>query len=183
LDGETTLNFAKWAGKTYKGAYIFEPEEKQAHFCEENTKGLSNVKVFSKGLWDKEATLEFLSININDATELVCKESKDSYVAANLEGDEVFSCRVTSLDEQLKEVGADKVTFIKMDIEGSEYNAIKGMEKTIKKNLPKLAVSVYHKKEDLIMIPLLLLEYCGEYRFYLRHYDCCANDTVLYAVI
>ncbi len=47
----------------------------------------------------------------------------------------------------------ERVTFIKMDIEGSEANALRGAEKIIRTYKPKLAISVYHKKDDLWTIP------------------------------
>ena len=38
---------------------------------------------------------------------------------------------------------AQKIDFIKMDIEGAELQALKGAEQTIKKFRPKLAITVY----------------------------------------
>lgn len=75
-----------------------------------------------------------------------------------------------------------EATFIKMDIEGAELNALIGAEKTIRKSRPKLAISVYHKRRDIWEIPMLLLKYNPDYRFYLRCYSFTGNDTVLYAI-
>jgi hypothetical protein len=79
-------------------------------------------------------------------------------------------------------IGEDKATFIKMDIEGAELNAIHGCVSVITQHKPKLAISVYHKKEDIYIIPILLKQFLPSYRFYLRHYTDTAADTVLYAV-
>ena len=73
-------------------------------------------------------------------------------------------------------------TFIKMDIEGAEYKALKGAERVIRKCHPKLAISVYHKPEDIFDIPSLILEYNSDYRFYLRHYSLTSSETILYVV-
>lgn len=73
-------------------------------------------------------------------------------------------------------------SFIKMDIEGSEYEAIKGAEGTIRRYKPKLAICVYHRLEDIVQLPKILLEYNSEYTFYLRHYSFASNETVLYAL-
>ena len=89
------------------------------------------------------------------------------------------SAKVVSLDSCI----TDKVTFIKMDIEGAELNALKGSREIIKKYKPRLAVSVYHKKEDLIEIPLYIKELVPEYKLYIRHYSNAAIETVLYAVV
>ena len=83
----------------------------------------------------------------------------------------------------LDEVFEDKsITFIKMDVEGAEYEALRGAEQTIRTQRPKLAISIYHKPEDILDLPQLLLSYQPEYRFYLRHYCIFNNETVLYAI-
>ena len=76
----------------------------------------------------------------------------------------------------------DEVTYIKLDIEGAELEALKGAKKIIQKYKPRLAVCIYHKKEDLIEIPQYLKELVPEYKFYVRHYSNTTWETVLYAV-
>ena len=69
-----------------------------------------------------------------------------------------------------------------MDIEGAEYNALIGAEQTIKTWKPRLAICVYHKPEDILEIPALLLRMNPHYNFALRHYYISSsNETVLYA--
>ncbi len=75
------------------------------------------------------------------------------------------------------------VTFIKMDIEGSELAAIKGASKTIVNNKPKLAICIYHRKEDMWQIQNYLHGLVPEYRFYIRAYEETATELVLYAII
>lgn len=91
-------------------------------------------------------------------------------------GEEIV--RVTAIDEIIKE----PVTFLKLDIEGAELSAIKGAEKTIRRDKPKCAVSIYHKPEDIWEIPALLLEYNPDYRLFIRHYTLLQYETVLYAL-
>lgn len=74
------------------------------------------------------------------------------------------------------------VTFIKMDIEGAELEALKGAGLTIQRCKPKLAICVYHKPEDIWEIPNLILDYYPDYKLYLRHYSLHFGETVLYAV-
>lgn len=71
------------------------------------------------------------------------------------------------IDNLLNEDGA---TYIKMNIEGSELQALKGAEETIKSYQPKLAIAGYHKTWDLWKVPLLIYEMNNKYRFYLRSY-------------
>ena len=82
------------------------------------------------------------------------------------------------LDEALN---GKQVTFIKMDIEGAEYKALLGSKETIKKWRPRLAICLYHKAEDILEIPALLLEIQPEYNFALRQYNPYGGETILYA--
>ncbi len=76
----------------------------------------------------------------------------------------------------------DTVTFIKMDIEGAEMSALCGAKDIIKRDKPKLAICVYHKREDLITIPQYIKELVPEYKLYLRAHFPTASELVLYAV-
>jgi len=74
------------------------------------------------------------------------------------------------------------VTYIKMDVEGAEINALWGAEHIIRTQKPKLSVCVYHKVSDFWQVPLLIKRFNQDYNFILRHYmktDC--TETVLYA--
>lgn len=62
-----------------------------------------------------------------------------------------------------------EVDFVKMDIEGSEIPALTGATKTIERFKPKLAISVYHKGDDLLVIPKLIHSIRDDYNYYL---DC-----------
>lgn len=74
------------------------------------------------------------------------------------------------------------MTFIKMDIEGAELEALHGCRDTIIKYRPKLAICVYHKPEDIIEIPSYIHEIVPEYKLYLRHHSKDLSETVLYAL-
>ncbi len=76
-----------------------------------------------------------------------------------------------------------------MDLEGYERKALSGMKELIKSNLPMLAVCVYHKIDDLIVIPNIIKEmeldsYLNNitYKYYLRHHSHNAEELVFYAV-
>ena len=86
---------------------------------------------------------------------------------------------VCALDEVC---GDEKITFIKMDVEGSEYKALLGAEKIISCCKPKLAISIYHNPEDIWELPELILKMNPDYKFYIRHYSLAGEDTVLYAI-
>lgn len=72
-------------------------------------------------------------------------------------------------------------TFIKMDIEGAELEALKGAKETIIANTPQMAICVYHTLSHLWKILLLIKDYYSGYTFYLKNYNYMGMETVLYA--
>jgi len=73
-------------------------------------------------------------------------------------------------------------TFIKMDIEGAEAEALEGARQLISKHRPILAICLYHRQSDLWRIPLLIHSICPGYRYYLRTHETDGWQTVGYAV-
>ncbi|HTM25549.1 MAG TPA: FkbM family methyltransferase [Vicinamibacterales bacterium] len=90
---------------------------------------------------------------------------------------ESIDCR--RLDTLLKDANP---TFIKMDIEGAEPDAIGGATATIRRAKPLLAVCAYHKCEHLWTLPALLKAALPEYRVSLRRYAEECWEMVYYAV-
>jgi FkbM family methyltransferase len=86
-----------------------------------------------------------------------------------------ISHKVNNADNVIKMVKLDsfikekKVALIKMDIEGAEIDAIKGAYGIIKKNSPILIIALYHKTEDLVLIPKMIDDLKLGYSFRLRH--------------
>lgn len=164
FDGRTSLLFMKWCAGKYDKIWALEPDEKNMEKCIDTLScGGEKCKVIQKGLWNKKANLSFVS-RLNGASQV------------NETGEEVICA------DCLDSIIDDRITFIKMDIEGAEYNAILGAYNTITKYKPKLAISIYHKPEDIWEIPSLILEMNPEYKLYMGHYSIAAAETVLYAI-
>lgn len=83
------------------------------------------------------------------------------------------------LDELLSH---DAPTFIKMDIEGAELDALEGGRQAIRTNRPILAICVYHNQDHLWRIPLLIHEMVEDYRLFLRPHEADGWQLVCYAV-
>lgn len=100
--------------------------------------------------------------------------------ASGVRADGNASVTAVALDDVL--VGWSP-TFIKMDIEGSEVDALHGARQLIAESRPSLAVCVYHRPDHLWRIPLLLSrwEELAGYRYYLRAHGFNGFDIVLYA--
>lgn len=92
-------------------------------------------------------------------------------------GDTVI--QICSIDETLENWTP---TLIKMDIEGAEYEAIQGANRTIAKHRPGLAISAYHTPDDLWRLGLAINDIVDGYDFYLRCHAYSSFDTVLYAL-
>ncbi len=74
-------------------------------------------------------------------------------------------------------------TFIKMDIEGEEGNAIKGAFSVIEEIKPKMQIAAYHRSGDLIDIPKAVFNIRDDYKIYLRHNPCLPAWDINYFFI
>lgn len=165
FDGRTAVLFMDWCDNNYNKVWAFEPDIENRKKCIKTLTDnkCRNFEVISKGLWEEQTELFFKAIS-NGASKVV--------------GNGEYKIDTIRLDDVIDK----NVTFIKLDIEGSEYKALLGSEKMIKRYKPKLAISIYHNPEDIWEIPELILKINNEYKFYFRHYSIAAAETVLYAI-
>jgi FkbM family methyltransferase len=88
-----------------------------------------------------------------------------------------------TIDDFVKNNNIQKIDFIKMDIEGAEPFALEGGIETIKRFKPKLAIAIYHSWEDLVNIPLWIVNLNLGYEIYIDHFTIHTEETVVYAKI
>ena len=162
--GDTTEEYIRQY-KNYEKIYVYEPSRDNIESCRKNLKKYRDVIVKRCGVGEKSAKM---AMDVNKAS--------SSFVNAAQGQEEI---EVVSLDEDIRE----KVTFIKMDVEGFEIPAIIGAKNHIKNETPKLAICTYHIISDMWEIPKLIDAINPNYHFYLRHYYETQNwETVLYAI-
>ena len=160
-DGYTVDEFIKNASGKFKKIYAFEMD--QSNFNKiSRQKYNENVCFLNYGLWDKEEKVSF--VENERASEIVDGGAK--------------TAQCVSLDETVNE----KVTFIKMDIEGAEQKALRGSERHIVNDKPKLAICLYHRVSDLWEIPFYVKKLVPEYKIYIRHHSMNRDETVMYAI-
>ena len=164
FDGETTIDFMDWAQGKQKEIFVIEPLEDMYKAMQEKFGKNEKIHLFQNAVWDQKETLQL--------------SNQNSGSAVNEKGE----LRVDGVDID-SIVGDAKVTFIKMDVEGSELKALMGAKRTIVRNHPKLAICIYHKPMDILEIPAYILELVPEYDFYIRHYCSHMWETVLYATV
>lgn len=169
----TSRRFAEWCGNAYSSIIAFEPDPDNYAECRKNIQNipLPNFQLINAGLSSRAGTAEF------DARG---SESSRIISAGSDSSKEKISIRTVAIDDI---VGAHTVGFIKMDIEGAEFDALHGAKSTITRDKPLLAICVYHFRGDTFAIMDYLHQLVPEYRFLLRHYSVSTTETVLYASV
>lgn len=162
-DGDTIREFLSVTNGQYKKIIAFEPDGKNFRKLQRKTEGMDSIDYYNAGAWDKEETLYF-----NKKAARGSRAEKDG-----------IPVEFRSVDNTV----SDKITFLKMDIEGAELRALKGAEKTIRENLPKLYVCAYHRDEDMYTLPLCIKNLSPSYKIYYRHHPYVpAWESNFYAV-
>ncbi len=168
-DGMSSVRFIEQCGGHYRKIYCFEPDGKNIVRIQSNfqSRNIGNYEIIKKGLWNEEKELFFAA-----------NGSANSHIIQSV-ADNSVKIQVATLDET---VSGQKVSFIKMDVEGAEFEALQGAKRTIAKYKPKLAICVYHRPEDIWKIPALVLDLRSDYKLYFRHYSAGPLETVMYAI-
>ncbi len=97
--------------------------------------------------------------------------------AIKTEGDSMIE--VAALDEVL---AGKKPTYLKLDIEGYELEALAGAREILSVRCPVVGVSAYHHFDHLWKVPLFLSSLSDQYLYYLRPYAKPTWELICYAV-
>lgn len=164
FDGDSIRAFLSSVNGKYKKIYAYEPDTILVNKIQKmiDEKKIDNIELEQYAIGNDN-----MNVNFSDSASS----------GSRIEEDGKSVVKMRKLDDLIKE----KVTLLKMDIEGAEIDAIKGAEHLIKTYHPKLAISIYHRCEDIYEIPLLIHEMVPEYKFKVRHHTEALYDTVLYA--
>ncbi|AEM38272.1 methyltransferase FkbM family [Pyrolobus fumarii 1A] len=88
---------------------------------------------------------------------------------------------VVTLDSILEKLSIKTVEYVKIDVEGAEVNVLRGAKRTLREYRPVMAVSVYHRPRDPIVIARMLQE-AGYTKFSMRFILPLQNEVVLVAM-
>lgn len=165
FDGDTIREFKIRTSNKYKKIWAFEPDPENFLKLSDYVTGEQDerIKLFQSGAYNEDTTMFFTS-------------NRGTSSALDQIGEE--SIKVNKIDTLINE----PVTFIKMDIEGAEKEALLGAKRIISEYKPKLAICIYHKIEDLWEIPLLMKRLNPDYHIYIRNYEDRTDETVCYAI-
>lgn len=153
--GDSIMQYVQMYGDKYHKVYAYEiAQESYTKLCENMSSAkLHDIISRYKGTGKTRGEL-FV-------------DSQDSYSGNHLcqSGSSGNRVEVVTLDEDVE----DTITFLKMDIEGAEFDTLLGCKNTIHKHHPKLAICIYHGYNDIWKIPLLINTIYPNYHFYLRY--------------
>lgn len=167
FNGDTIFLFNKKVNGRYKAIYAFEPDDDVFGKLIENTKNVERINYLNLGLYSESGEMYFQNATLGSSHIVTSNIMETQYKSKPvLKGD--------SMNLQ--------PTFIKMDIEGAEQNALSGLRETIKQGKPTLAICIYHQTDDLWKIPLYIKSIDPEYKLFIRHHSYTDCETVCYAV-
>lgn len=170
-NGDTVEKFLKLSGGNYREIFALEPDPRNFKKMLARHSGLSaeTFHPVNAAAWSEDAALQFKKSGGRNSS--VCNQYGRGAV-------------VTVEGRALDSLAAGKIpTLIKIDVEGCEKEALEGAEQTIKKHKPKLILSLYHRTEDMLDLPLKIRELNRDYKLYLRHHPYIpAWDTNLYCI-
>lgn len=162
-DGDSIRNFIERSANSYQHIYAIEMDRDNYKLLTAKLGTYKDITFMNNGVGGTKTTL-------------YAKSGNSTTHIDEVNGDTIVQI------ERLDDIIEGGVSFIKMDIEGYEYEALTGGKNLITTYKPKLAICMYHKFEDLWKIPQIVLNYSEDYDIYFRNYHNSASESVLYAV-
>lgn len=140
--GITTMFFARSVGNAGK-VIAFEPNPENCLKLQENVRlnSFDNVRLMKIGLGDREET-KTLTVRCYESATGSMKEEVKSRILKEWHS-KCFQIKVYPLDVYIEENNLSKPDFVKIDVEGMEYNVLLGMKNTISKYNPSLFAEIH----------------------------------------
>lgn len=149
-----------------KTRILVEADYKNFGKLQSNLPKSDNNILINAAIWEEEGTVQF---------------SSQSGRAASIYGTKLTPISATTIDKIVKSTKLIP-TYIKMDLEGAEKEALTGAATTIRQYKPKMLIAAYHFNEDLWKIPLQLLNLNPDYQIYLRKHPYVPDWEINYFV-
>lgn len=169
--GDTYRRLRRESHNRFKKAVLFEVDDDNIKFIKKTTQKDPRVELIEKAVWSENTRIFFEDMNTDGSG--YCIQDVNGYEGTVRE---VKACSIDTQD------CCRDATFIKMDIEGSEWEALHGARETIKRNHPKLAICLYHNDLDYIRIIPFIHSLNPDYKLFVRHHSTNLSETVLYAI-
>ena len=156
--GQFVTDFIKMASPSGK-VIAYEPIPEVFEALRRDVADEFSVILVNSAVWDRPTTLTFASDGISSR-----KISAATEQTSLVQSDKV-SVRAERLDDLAEEM---PIHFVKMDVEGAEYEALLGASELLRRDRPDLAICLYHSPEDFVRIPQLLKSLVPDYRMWLE---------------
>ena len=163
--GDTIEEFLRYTGGHYRHITALEPDKKTFRKLKEYARDISDIQLWNMGIWSSDCDIYF---------------NNSLGRGSSIQENGTQKLPVTNIDTLYQ---IQKVSYIKIDVEGAEKQALSGGINTLRRDKPKLNIALYHRSEDIFELPLLLHGINPDYRIYIRqHPHIPAWDMNLYAV-
>lgn len=149
--GDTVEEFLAYCNGKYDSITAVEPDRRTFKKLCAYLENVSGSVAYQKAIYSENKTLNFSNAAGRQST-------------ISEKGEEIETVTVDELCNN------KQISYIKMDVEGAEYEAIEGAKETLKNKKPKLNIALYHKNCDIFELPLKIAQINPEYKFYLRRH-------------
>jgi FkbM family methyltransferase len=170
--GDTALLFADKVGAEGKVfSFEFMPEN-LAIFRENlnaNPSQGARVSVVENAVWSESG--KPMSVSSGGPGTIVRPASESSEDSATT---------TITIDDFVLDQKLERLDLIKMDIEGAEFDALKGASDAIRRFRPNLAICVYHSPDDFVRLAEQIDLLGLGYSYHLDHFTTIDRETVLF---
>lgn len=167
-NGDTLLDFAEWTKGRFQKVVAFEADPN--NFAALNltanadTRLRGRVEAFQQAVGSENCTVRFAA---------------SGHASAAISASGRIEVQCVSLDQA---VMTEHPTYIKMDIEGAELDALQGAREILARDRPALAICAYHFQDHLWRVPQLMRELMPDASLLLRPHCADGFDLVCYAI-
>lgn len=153
-NGDTVEELGRLTDWRWQQALAVEPDRRSCRKLRLLAERLAQqglpVEVYESGIWSEAGELSFSDSGGRQSTFM---------------GAQKRTVPVTTIDEV---AAGRRISYIKLDVEGAEAQAIAGGSRTLINCRPKLFLAAYHYDADIFRLPMLLWELVPGYKIYLR---------------
>lgn len=173
--GDTLLELKTLCGNAIE-VHSFEPDDNNRKILTDliAKQSIPHCYAIKKALWYQEDKLNFV-------TSAEAVHTMQSRVSTDVSAHEqVTEVSATTIDCYAKTLPR-KPTYIKLDIEGAEPQALKGAAMLMREAPPKLAISAYHEPNHLWQLIEQIANSNSDYHFWFVHHSQHLFESVIYA--
>jgi FkbM family methyltransferase len=170
FDGDSLRVLLLWHGRKFKACHAFEPDPIT----------FGRLTDFIRTLpADTAAKVHPVQMALGKERSFI--RSAGTGMPGSRDVDKATAVRVPvdRLDVYFKDL---KVDYLKLDIEGAEWEALEGGWSLVERDQPIIGVAVYHKPDDIFALPEMVIARTPGYSYFLRSHDQDGIDVVFYAV-